>query len=431
MDILFNIEGASAHADFEQPFINFLQGQGHTVDLVSDGDVRSQNLEAYDLLIIRAPGSSYEEHPEVLHDLDVPMVSMSRHTSRHALGMGSSSGSTSNQSWAITAFGNPAAAGLSGQVRDLYTASDDCQEISSLVWGGYDTDDDGEGTNIISLEVIAVGDGSSTDGVCIVIDRRNARAHWPAYVGSSLSQDGWMMFEALCLRVAEGPTPLEPMTEPHIVVCDQTVWPHGYWLGGWIVDLVEAYPVVFCMDSEVMSAVNEHTLLLVLRPPFNDNDEHPEISDIQSLEMPILTLARADGRDHLDIGSGSSGASARSGVFERQAPSFPLDLPEGLGPDTIALTTESTSIPNIDSPNPGAITLYRQEGDSEQIILSFENEQLRAYWAPTQGFYASDDGRALFHVLADLLIDGVGTASGVPVWLRVGEGWEQLAIAEL
>lgn len=77
---------------YDQALIDFLESKGCTVTATFDA-IGTFDLANFDLLIIGAPGTGYTAHPEasVISAAALPIVSMCRHTSRNALGMGSNS----------------------------------------------------------------------------------------------------------------------------------------------------------------------------------------------------------------------------------------------------------------------------------------------------------------------------------------------------
>jgi len=89
----------STPTSHEQGFIDHLNANYSNVVAVADGNVRSEAADA-DLLIVRNDGTSYTEHPESLNDLQLPIVSMNRHTSRIELSIATSgSGTMTDSSW--------------------------------------------------------------------------------------------------------------------------------------------------------------------------------------------------------------------------------------------------------------------------------------------------------------------------------------------
>ena len=108
---------------FEQPLIDILVNDDHEVETVSDSNLTSFDFSGYDILISRAPEDSYSSHPasSFLSDIDMPVMSFSRHDVRNAFNMGGSSGTRTQSVFDLTPDSNFDLAGYSGSVQ-LYNS---------------------------------------------------------------------------------------------------------------------------------------------------------------------------------------------------------------------------------------------------------------------------------------------------------------------
>jgi len=79
---------------YDTDLINYLEGLGLTVTTII-GDISGHDFSNEDLLIVGAPGTGYTSNPSstFISNLDIPVISFCRHTSRNVFNMGDASGS--------------------------------------------------------------------------------------------------------------------------------------------------------------------------------------------------------------------------------------------------------------------------------------------------------------------------------------------------
>lgn len=171
--VLFNTLLSTPSAD-EDAFIAMLNDDGFTVDQVDDDEVMSVDHSDYGLVIIRAPGDLYTAHPQPVQDIAIPLISMSRHTSRVALGM--SSGSGGNSGDVVTRIASHA-------VGDGLDSPLTVQNITNT-----------QSISTLSAGVELLWSNSSATAAGIALRASDWRMHYGIHRGSSYTSDGEALF---------------------------------------------------------------------------------------------------------------------------------------------------------------------------------------------------------------------------------------------
>ncbi len=187
---------------YDSAFISHLEDIGYEVDSVESNELSSYDFSEVGLLIVGAPGTGWvANHPEeaLLADLEIPIMSMCRGTSRNAFNMATATGTTASVStFTVVDTNHPITEGLSGSI--TIGSAQTVQRISSLT----------AETNLI-MEVIT--DGA---GIAEIIPTINGddypRIHFGYHHATELNSDGWDIFD----RVIEYLLPWENLSGSYI-----------------------------------------------------------------------------------------------------------------------------------------------------------------------------------------------------------------------
>ena len=116
---------------YDNHWVQHLQNMGYHVD-THYGAVSNDICEAYNLVIIGAPGSNYEGYTGVRTDVKTNVMCMCRYTMREHFGAASSSSIITGRKTRVVAQNHEAVIGLPTVWFDLYSSNDSCHTISSL-----------------------------------------------------------------------------------------------------------------------------------------------------------------------------------------------------------------------------------------------------------------------------------------------------------
>ena len=203
ISVVFNTMSNTPDATFEQPLIDILTSSGMSVDTVSDDDLTSFDFSGYDILLTRAPGDDFEDHPELsfIQNLELPVMTFSRKDAREILGIGDASGADTQSDFYLSPDPNFTLSGYKDNVT-LYDSED-----GHAVW---DIGAGEPGTVILAI------DGRDLGIAYRFRDNGYVGVHSSMHRGNSLTQQGEEVFVSVVQHAVTAKN-IEDLYQPLIV----------------------------------------------------------------------------------------------------------------------------------------------------------------------------------------------------------------------
>ena len=203
ISVVFNTINDTPDSTFEQPLIDILTNSGMGVDTVSDDDLTSFDFSGYDIFLFRAPGDQFDPHPEqeFIQNLELPVMGFGRQDAREILGIGDSSGTSTQSDFDLSPDPNFKLSGYEDNVA-LYD-SETGQAVSDIEGGE-------PGTVVLAIDDDEIGIAYRFR------DNGYVGVHSSMHRGNSLTQQGEEVFVSV-VQHAVTAKKIEDVYQPLIV----------------------------------------------------------------------------------------------------------------------------------------------------------------------------------------------------------------------